>query len=423
MFRFIKNIPGVLERYFENFIDCFTPKAYRQMREYFVSLFLPHKRFCIQAVTGAKKADAEYQKMQYAFSESNWSHDQLNDLRLNYIIRSPATSPTTRGILSIDDTSAKKARSTKHTEGAKVQYCSSEGRLVNCNVFVYSGYADTGKHFLIDSEPYIPEEQCDQIEPMVEFKSKIQICMDLIDKTIDREIPFSYLCFDNWYLCKEVVIHIEKYKKYFISELAANDKISIGGCWIRADGPVKAIPPTEWEAVTVSDASNNLRSFWIDSVTTKVKGLHGKYKIVFAQEFEPSTRKAIGKLFIIITNHLDGSPEIILHSHLLRWGIERCFEETKDFCYLDHYQVRKIERIKKHLSLAVLAHTFLYTASKLGSFSKSIGNILKIPAKAVKKELKTFGDLLRAVRALLVQKNQKVLAYDTTLPASIFLGL
>jgi len=124
--------------------------------------------------------------------ESKWDPEQLNDQRLKYIMRSPATLPTNNGILAIDDTSAKKARGTKHTEGAKVQYCRSRKSLANCNVFVYSGYADKGKHFLIDSIPYIPEEQCDKIEPSVKFRSKIQFCMDLIDKAIiEREIPFS----------------------------------------------------------------------------------------------------------------------------------------------------------------------------------------------------------------------------------------
>lgn len=175
--------------------------------------------------------------MQYAFSESQWDHNQLNNLRLDYIMRSSATAPTASGILAIDDTSAKKSRSAKHTEGAKIQYCSSEGGLANCNVFVYSGYADSNKHFLIDPLSYIPEEQSSKIDLPRKFKSKIELCIDLIDKAIERDIPLLYISFDNWYLCKEVVKHIEEYGRYFISELAANDKISIGGCWVARGWP------------------------------------------------------------------------------------------------------------------------------------------------------------------------------------------
>jgi len=422
MFSFpTKQVPEIMTRFFGGFRECFTPGTQERMQEYFVSLFLPHKRFSIQAVAGSKEPDAQYQRLQYAFSDTDWNPAQLDDMRLNYIMRSPATAPTTGGILAIDDTSACKARSTKHTEGAKVQYCGSEGRLANCNVFVYSGYADSNKHFLIDSEPYIPKEQCDKLESPVKFRSKIELCKDLIDKAIAKGIPFSYICFDNWYLCRTLVEYIQRRKRHFISELAVDDRVSIGGRWMRADGLVKAIPPTK--AVTVSDASNKSRSFLISARITKVRGLPGKYQIILAQEIEPSTKKQIGKLFILITEHLCANAEFILHSYLLRWGIERCFEECKDFCYLDHYQVRRISRIRRHLSLAVLAHTFLYSARKLGSFSKSIGNILGIPAKAVKRELRTFGDLLRAIRALIVQKNQKALANDATLPAAIFLGL
>ncbi|HAV42867.1 TPA: hypothetical protein DCX15_02485 [bacterium] len=42
--------------------------------------------------TGSKEVDASYQRMQYAFSESHWDHNRLNDLRLDYIMRSPATA-------------------------------------------------------------------------------------------------------------------------------------------------------------------------------------------------------------------------------------------------------------------------------------------------------------------------------------------
>lgn len=423
MFSFIKSIPDVLERYFDNFLECFTLRTQNAMRDYFVSLFLPHKRFSMQAVTGSKEADAKYQKVQYAFSESTWDPDKVNDLRLDYIMRSSATAPTTKGVLPIDDSSAKKSRSAKHTEGAQVQYCGVVGGLANCNVFVYSAYADPGKHFLIDSEPYVPENQCNKISPKVMFKSKIELAKELIDKAIERKIPFSYICFDNWYLCREIVGHVHSHKRFFISELAVNDKISIGGRWVRADGPVKAIPPSKRKAVTVFNASNKSRHFWITSYTTKVKGLPGRYQIIFAQEYNPTTEKYVGKSMIIVTDDLVADGGVILHHHLLRWGIERCFEEANDFCYRDQYQVRDLMGIKKHLSISHSAHTFLYTARKLGSFSKSIGGMLKVPAKKVKELLHTFGDVLRAVRALIVQKNQRYLAQDSTLPASVFLGL
>lgn len=423
MLSFIKDIPNILKRYFGNFLDCFTAKTQKAMQDYFVSLFLPHKRFSLQAVTNSKGLAPEYQKLQYAFSESNWEPAELNNLRLDYIMHSSATAPTNKGILAIDDTSVPKSRTAKHTEGAQVQYCGAVGGLANCNVFVYSGYADPGKHFLIDSEPYVPQAQCDKISPKVEFKSKIDFAKELIDKAIERRIPFSYICFDNWYLCKKVVGHIQKRNRCFISELAVNDKVSLGGCWIHADGLVKAIPPTKWKAVTVSGASNNSRHFRIASYTTKVKGLPGKYQIILAQEYNPTTEKCTGKLMTIVTDDLAANAEAVLHYYLLRWGIERCFEEAKDFCYLDQYQVRHLSKIKKHLSLAHLAHTFLYTARKLGSFSKSIGTILEVPAKKIKDLLHTFGDILRAVRALIVKKNQCYLAHDSTLPASVFLGL
>jgi len=92
MFSFpIKQVPEVLTRFFGGFRECFTPGTQEMMQEYFVSLFLPHKRFSIQAVASSKEPDAQYQRLQYAFSDTDWNPAQLDDMRLQYIMRSPAT--------------------------------------------------------------------------------------------------------------------------------------------------------------------------------------------------------------------------------------------------------------------------------------------------------------------------------------------
>ena len=42
-----------------------------------------------------------------------------------------------------------------------------------------------------------------------------------------------------------------------------------------------------------------------------------------------------------------------------RWPIEQCFEEGKGEVGLDHYEVRRYDSWQRHITLALLAHTFL----------------------------------------------------------------
>jgi SRSO17 transposase len=42
-----------------------------------------------------------------------------------------------------------------------------------------------------------------------------------------------------------------------------------------------------------------------------------------------------------------------------RWPIEQCFEEAKGETGLDHYEVRRYHGWYRHITLSLLAHTFL----------------------------------------------------------------
>jgi SRSO17 transposase len=42
-----------------------------------------------------------------------------------------------------------------------------------------------------------------------------------------------------------------------------------------------------------------------------------------------------------------------------RWAIEECFQAAKNECGLDEYEVRRYPGWYRHITLAMLAHTFL----------------------------------------------------------------
>ena len=42
-----------------------------------------------------------------------------------------------------------------------------------------------------------------------------------------------------------------------------------------------------------------------------------------------------------------------------RWAIEECFQTAKTEVGLDHYQVRRYDAWYRHITLAMLAHTYL----------------------------------------------------------------
>ncbi len=56
---------------------------------------------------------------------------------------------------------------------------------------------------------------------------------------------------------------------------------------------------------------------------------------------------------------LDATVTDLVHVAGCRWKTEECFQSAKNECGLDQYEVRRYVGWYRHITLAVLAHTFL----------------------------------------------------------------
>jgi len=104
-----------------------------------------------------------------------------------------------------------------------------------------------------------------------QFRTKIDLGIDLLEAAIRHKVPFSVLVFDRWYLAEELVSMARYRHKDWISLLKKNRNLettSFGlkdttGKPLRLAGPhiavadlVPLIPPTAYRAVTVGDKTS-----------------------------------------------------------------------------------------------------------------------------------------------------------------------
>jgi SRSO17 transposase len=71
------------------------------------------------------------------------------------------------------------------------------------------------------------------------------------------------------------------------------------------------------------------------------------YYVVFASREE------------VFASREEASLETVVPVAGMRWRIEEGFEQAKDVCGLDEYEVRKYEAWHRHITLSLLAHAFL----------------------------------------------------------------
>jgi SRSO17 transposase len=195
--------PGPLEDYAAEFDGLFRSLAQRRsFRDYLQGLLLPRDRnktltglAGAEPITGAQHR--EVQRLQWFLSESAWDHQQLNQRRVQLLREDPATAPSERGVLVVDDTGDRKdGTATAHVAR---QYLGSVGKIDNGIVAVTSLWADERCYWPVHAVPYTPASRLAKGKRDPEFRTKPQLAVELIQAAQQAGIGFRAVVADCFY--------------------------------------------------------------------------------------------------------------------------------------------------------------------------------------------------------------------------------
>ncbi len=369
MIQIISERPLPLQKFIAEFSNFFSKPLFISFAIYISGLLLEIKRTNINSIV-SKTPFASYQKIQYFLSDSKWDSDNLNTHRLALLQANPDTAASNRGVLIIDDTSCKKAKDTHNTQGVSFQYSSADNAVINCNVVVFSAYADSKSRYPLDIAPYFTENDplCKSFK--VEFKSKLKLAEDLVNLSISRNIPFSHVVFDNWYFSNDYIHFLHSKNLKWVSEVEKNRLIRFRGRWLKSDELLKLIPSTKFnKTVTVPYSDGSSRTFFLYAFSSFVKGIHSKILFILsADSFKDNLPQNVR---IFASNDIFSSPDFLIKKYALRSSVEHIFKDLKDNLAFDHFQVRSMKAIKRHWHLSILAHSFLLIAKADSSIANA----------------------------------------------------
>lgn len=395
-----------VEKFLEHFSPMFTKNQMSLLKSFIYGMFSDYKRLSLSAI--ANNTALNYQRLQYFFSESNWSVEELNDIRLRLIQNQRTTGSHNKGVLAIDDTGCPKPYAEK-TEGAQYQYCPPLGKEENCNVAVASCFVSNTKHFPVNLRSYLP---LDTTQPK-NFKSKLDLAKELIEDAIAKGIPFRSVVIDSWYASTDLIEFVSSKRLTLVSEVKTNRSIFFTHPktkqWRYLQGDeimslVLQFYPHKLKAVCIPQESNKDKSVWTYSFNSKLKDCKEKLKIILI--FDKWSEHDDKNVHILITNDLNMPVRSCILIYLLRWGIEESFRELKDtFCF-DQYQVRHQEQIQRHWILSFLAWTLTYWIKQNGCLSK----ILAEPPQTIGECKQAIASLILIDSAFLLSKNKEIAA-------------
>ena len=210
-------------------------------------------------------------------------------------------------VLVIDDTIIEK--SGKNTEGADWFYDHTKGKNVYGIQAVTTVASGSKGIYPLLWQQYIRKGKAEN------FKSKIDMQKEAIEKCIESGLNFSVVAMDSWYFENKLVKFIESKGKYWVAECKSNRLVLYNDKWIHIGDLIKSTKVSEMATYKIDGKTYLVKQYYLD-----MKGI-GKVNIVVSLGINCSK--------ILVTNNLAWLPKKVIEMYLRRWDIEVNHREMK----------------------------------------------------------------------------------------------
>ena len=386
------------------FHDCFArsePRAH--FFDYMVGQFSKLERKSIEPMA-LHVEGGTIRGLQRFISDVHWDEEQM---RWNYhqLVAEAMGEPD--GVLMFDETGFVKKG--KDSVGVARQYCGTLGKVENCQVGVFAGYASRQGYALVDKRLFLPvawwtdayaarRVRC-QVPAEVTFQSKPQLAAAML-QAIAHEglLPFKYVVADCLYGNSPDFLDAVDAWVGITTFVAIPSETR---CWLQRPctegksytykGAVRAKRVVVAEATTpgtvAAVAASLPASHWYRRTVSE--GTKGPIAYAFARQRVTLCKEGLPDrtVWLVSKRTLGADPVYTYYiSHApastpwrtfvwlsgLRWAVEQCFEEGKTELGMAHYEVRKYPGWHHHMLTTMLAHFFLWHLKlRLGKKSSS----------------------------------------------------
>src|SRR4051794_19837497 len=304
--------------------------------------------------------DATPDGVQDFLSRVHWDADAVRDDLQAYVVQH-LSDPD--GVAVLDETGFLK-KGTK-SAGVQRQYSGTAGRIENCQIGVFLGYASRHGQALIDRALYLPaawakdedRRRAARIPTEVVFTTKPKLGLAMLERARQAGVPFAWITADSVYGADHVIRRwAERHRRGYV--LAVTSKQYLGQrpvtSWI------KRLPCKAWQRLSAGDGAKGPRLY--DWATIPYSGAAPGFQCALL------VRRSIADP-TELTFYLTHAPKDTALTKLvqiagLRWPIESLFEQGKGELGLDQYEVRSWVGWHRHITLAMFALAYLAVVRK-----------------------------------------------------------
>jgi SRSO17 transposase len=252
--------------------------------------------------------------------------------------------------------------------GVARQYCGRLGKVDTCQVGVYLAYvAPTGAAFL-DAQLYLPEawtddrERCRaaKIPDEVAFQTKPEIAQAMLENAWTEGIPMQWVTGDTLYGNSPGLRHsIHAHHRHYVMEIGRHHRVTLAsGQQIKLSDLPDGLAGADWERLCYRLGEKGILT---DDWQRQRVLLAADAEVVGEQWLliRRSGKQQTNYRFYLSNAPLDTSLNDMIAVIHARHRIEDLFGEAKSEVGMADYEVRHWHGWHRHMTLVMLAHTWL----------------------------------------------------------------
>ena len=338
-----------------------------------------------------RSGEATPDGMQRLLSTAVWDADVVRNELRRYVFDVLGDE---QAVLVIDETGFLKQGN--KSAGVKRQYSGTAGRVENCQVGVFLAYTTAQGTAFIDRELFLPKEWVGDlprrreahIPDEVVGATKPELAKTMLQRAFEGGAQAAWVTGDAAYSAHVMRSWLEERQQPHVFTVASNFHVwtwgSQGPRQMQIKGIVDEFDEADWQRLSAGRGSKGERLFdwaWVSTSELMVGGSAVGLGPVIEEGFErwvlarrsldDPTDIAYFTVFAAQTTPLESVVQVAG----ARWAIEVGFKTAKGEVGLDQYEVRSWTGWYRHITLALLAHSFLVAiqaSEKKGAWKRMI---------------------------------------------------
>jgi SRSO17 transposase len=361
--------PQRLQGFLHRYLPCFFRKEHRDL----VPLVLAGKLSNLERKTAepiARQAGRHRKPVQHFVGAGKWQDEAvLAELRHHVGFELGAAD----GTLILDGSGFPKSGAASC--GVERQWCGRLGKIDNCQVGVFLGYASSRGQALVDRRLYLPQSWAADSERRAQghvpadviFQTKLAIGLDLIARC--RELPHGWVLGDDEFgRSADFRLRLRRRGERYLLDVPSNTSVrdleerGEGGrkpAFERADAWVARQPSSRWRRLVVRDGEKGrvvVRALVALVQTKDEDGCVGRSERLLA--VRPVDHA--GETTYAVTNDVrQTGVAALVRIKQQRHAVEQLFQGGKGEVGLGHYEVRSWVGWHHHMTLSLLALWYL----------------------------------------------------------------